>query len=309
MPKTGKTNGNKSATAAGPPCAYCTNSTPADEAVKCSSCQEIAHRYCAGVPMKEFRSISESNPHHCAKCLKETYLSTISEMKSTIAALQGELRELRETMNELCTNQQQSSNAPGAHNPVVESVSFQGSQQWSEVVKRNGRARRPAAQRQGAPPRADRSAPGSPNRTSSSQNLRTRRTDNRGIQHARTKIPGARKVWGTHKSTTTGEVKGAISVLANIAPADLAVKRKFRVQESNVQRSTWWFVLRADENTLRRLEDSWNTLALPRRWRLKPLFTFMDDGTETSTSQETHPPSHSDDSNGHSSEWLGGCVS
>ena len=27
----------------------------------------------------------------------------------------------------------------------------------------------------------------------------------------------------------------------------------------------------------------------------------MDDGTEMSTSQETHPPSHSDDSNGHSS--------
>ena len=132
--------------------------------------------------------------------------------------------------------------------------------------------------------------------------------DNRGIQRARTKIPGARKVWSTHKSTTTGEVKGAISVLANIAPAVLAVKRKFRVQESNVQRSTWWFVLRADENTLRRLEDSWNTLALPRRWRLKPLFTFMDDGTEMSTSQATYPPSHSDDSNGHSSPDNTPCL-
>ena len=126
----------------------------------------------------------------------------------------------------------------------------------------------------------------------------------RGTYRARTRIDGARKVWGTHKSTTTGEVKGAISVLANIDPEDLNVKRKFKMQDSrsNVQRFSWWFVLRADESILRGLEESWNTLALPRRWKLKPLLSFMDN-VETSITQETHPINHPD-SNGPNGQVL-----
>jgi hypothetical protein len=55
-----------------------------------------------------------------------------------------------------------------------------------------------------------------------------RATEERRSLRARIKVDGARKVWGTHKSTTIGEVKGAISVLANIAPEDISVKEKIQ---------------------------------------------------------------------------------
>ena len=148
MPKTGKTNSSSKSAATGPPCAYCTNSTSAEEAVKCSACRETAHRYCAGVPMKEFESISESSPYECAKCQRESYLSTICEMKCTITALQAEVCELRSAMNELYKTHVQDLNtqdAPSGDNPALP-ASRSTNHQWSDVVRRRRRARKPGPQ-------------------------------------------------------------------------------------------------------------------------------------------------------------------
>lgn len=109
---------------------------------------------------------------------------------------------------------------------------------------------------------------------------------------------GARKVWGTHKSATTGEVKGAISILANIPANDLTVKRKFKVVSGNRPRraAKWWFVLRSDENVLKKLEETWSTIALPRRWKLEPLFCYAeaDSGTPQLRTPDTNRSSSGD---------------
>ena len=82
----------------------------------------------------------------------------------------------------------------------------------------------------------------------------------RTASRAHTQVAGASKVWGTHKSATTGEVKGAISMLAGIPATDLVVKRKFKVASGNRRTARWWFVLRADEKVLKKLEETWSTI-------------------------------------------------
>ena len=289
---------------AGPPCAYCTNSTPQEEAVICSICGETSHRYCAGVPMKDFRTISENNPHTCAQCQRKADLKTISVMQDTIVALKTEISELRAALSEASNKREQRAN-------------------WSDVVSRGRNpARVDRSQPRGVSGAAREPEHSGPRRrvtnqlqqgSSPSQQSKSRVSPETERHHSRracTQIEGARKVWGTHKITTIGEVKGAISMLANIAAEELTVKRKFKAPV-NYDRSTsvrtrgankWWFVLRAEESILKRLEELWDTLALPRRWRLEPLLRF----TENDSSLESHGLSPSQSLSQESSPGSGG---
>ena len=72
MPR-GKANNTNS----GPPCAFCANSMPSEEAINCCECSEIAHRYCAAVSMKEFKD--PNSPYICVRCQKAAYMKTIEE--------------------------------------------------------------------------------------------------------------------------------------------------------------------------------------------------------------------------------------
>ena len=88
------------------PCAYYTNNTPWDEAVICSNCEEIAYRYCVGVPLKQFSAISESSPYTCVSCQRDAYQSTINKMQDTIIALQMEIAELHSALTNLSKRQE-----------------------------------------------------------------------------------------------------------------------------------------------------------------------------------------------------------
>ena len=270
MPRGKANNGNS-----GPPCAFCTNGTPSGEAVNCCKCSEIAHRYCAGVSMKEFKD--SNSPYICVSCQKAAYIETIDEMKDAIAALKSEVSELRAALSTITEQQQQVEQCP-------RHTTHGSSQSWVEVVRRGKRRPNRTQQRagrsenQGTDARiADR------DHTAAEDGVqRSRRTARR----ARTQVAGARKIWGTHKSTTTGEVKGAISMLAGIPTDDLVVKRKFKVAPGN---SRWWFVLRAEESVLKGLEETWSTIALPRRWKLEPLLCYAeaDDGPSQLQTRDT----------------------
>ena len=49
------------------------------------------------------------------------------------------------------------------------------------------------------------------------------------------------------------KVKGAISMLANIASEGITVKRKFKTTAEGKLVLRWWFVLRAEESVLKKL--------------------------------------------------------
>lgn len=104
--------------------------------------------------------------------------------------------------------------------------------------------------------RSQRSAPRASNkpqdgkRAASAERANVENSDH-GVDRTHVQMDGTRKLWGTHKTSTTGEIKGAISMLANIAAEDLTVKRKFKTTEDGKHVSRWWFVLRAEESVLK----------------------------------------------------------
>ena len=50
----------------------------------------------------------------------------------------------------------------------------------------------------------------------------------------------------------------------------MTVKRKYKTH--NQGRMHWWFVLKAEEETLAVLEKEWNRVALQLSWQLEPCF-------------------------------------
>ena len=62
------------------PCAVCANAVTEDgedrnSPVTCSVCKETSHRYCAGVTIREFKSLSEESPYISSFCFKTTRVS------------------------------------------------------------------------------------------------------------------------------------------------------------------------------------------------------------------------------------------
>ena len=85
----------------------------------------------------------------------------------------------------------------------------------------------------------------------------------------RTPVSGVRRVWGTLKSTTTAAVR---STLKKLWPASDGLVMRRRVREygaSNKTRSLWWFILKGDENTLKKLENEWAPIRMQTNWKLE----------------------------------------
>ena len=117
------------------PCAY---NTPREKAVICSNCDETAHRYCVGVSIKEFSAISKSSPYSCARCQREVYQTTISEMQDTIVTLWLEIAELRTALTDLSKRQerheQSIDNQPHRSSQNSDGGSSSSGTQWANVV-------------------------------------------------------------------------------------------------------------------------------------------------------------------------------
>ena len=76
-------------------------------------------------------------------------------------------------------------------------------------------------------------------------------------------VLGARRIWGTLKSTTTRAVEKVITTLTKVSGSDLKIKRKYKTAtESSTRVVRWWFVIRAEEYVLEQLQKEWNLVAL-----------------------------------------------
>lgn len=138
--------------------------------------------------------------------------------------------------------------------------SHRDSPAWSEVVRRG---RRGSRRGQGKRIIERRAQPTTPTATTSvMQTLsRTKLGKHQNPAAAWVKVDGARKVWGTLKSSTTASVKSAISRVCN--NNTVKVKRKFKVGSGTQEtQARWWYVLHDSEEALVSLETNWERLAL-----------------------------------------------
>lgn len=260
-------------------CALCCNAIVEgeEEALLCEgdgSCNKWMHRYCAGVSASHYESLVKSPlPFNCSLCVQQKQAAMIDEMKSTIAALTAEVRELRTALQSTTVRAEAGSDNSTAWSEVVQRGSARsGNHSRSHSGKLNDNKQRKAqTSRVGGKP----------------LNSNTNVSHKNHEQGARIIVPGVRRVWGTMKNTSPAAVISTLTKLTsqNLG-SKLTVRRKFK--ESTSGRDRWWFLLKGEERVLKELEDMWNTVSLQTRWKLetctKPRDDNATDGEKTSDS-------------------------
>ena len=106
---------------------------------------------------------------------------------------------------------------------------------------------------------------------------RVRRGGGRAVTHdrkkAKVKVFGARKVWGTLRTTTINAVKHVVTSIARIQAAKFVIKRKYKSSNDTGKVHRWWFVIKADETVLKELDAKWSLVSLQTAWRLENVYS------------------------------------
>lgn len=172
----------------------------------------------------------------------------MTDLKDCIAALKAEILELRSTVQELSSKVE-----------AAEIENRKAEPSWSQVVRRG--KKRQQKQRQGPQPARQTLDP-------TRQGDKTRKS---------VKAVGARKIWGTLKTTTSAAVKNALSSLTKVSCSDLQIKRKYKSSHRNPDTvAKWWFVIRGEENKLQELEGEWRAIAIQTAWKLEPVYYYEE---------------------------------
>jgi hypothetical protein len=235
------------------------------DTLKCEGeCGCVVHRYCAGVTKRHFEGLSKGHdPFVCQWCFMKMSRSIIVQLQAEIASWKSEVASLRSelstTKEALVRQREQTDRAPppSSYASVIS--------QPPQVRSRQGQRRGTRTNTRGTNSRASESA----NRETATnvRNSSAGATAKSPRSRDRVRVEGARRIWGTHPHATTRTIENAIDRFCNIQ--DLNIKRKIsRNRQSG--KSSWWFVLHAEESVLKELESKWDSLSTQTSWSLKP---------------------------------------
>ena len=98
-------------------------------------------------------------------------------------------------------------------------------------------------------------------------------------------VAGARKVWGTIRTTTSLAVSTTLKRLTTVGHK-LTVKRKSQAASEGGRKERWWFIIRGDEVDLDCLQLQWETIAIQTAWKLERV-TYIPSPPLSSTSNDT----------------------
>jgi hypothetical protein len=159
--------------------------TSTEESLQCCHCNAWLHRYCAGVPLRHYSSLTNS-PFSCIVCSQRENEKARAALQDEISALKVELSEVKAALVVL----QQSSNTTAAA-----TVTGSARATYSETVKTNHTRSKPASR----PQRLARFTAGSDAERKSATTSNPQRQ--RGLGSSTTKVPveGARRIWGAYK--------------------------------------------------------------------------------------------------------------
>ena len=89
------------------------------------------------------------------------------------------------------------------------------------------------------------------------------------------RVVGARKIWGTLRTTTSNAVSSTLSKLTSKGN-QVQVKRKFKSIQNTNKTVRWWFVIRGSEDMLQDIDSEWDHVSAQTNWKLEPLLKFPD---------------------------------
>ena len=100
------------------------------------------------------------------------------------------------------------------------------------------------------------------------------------------KADGARKIWGTLKTTTCTAVRNTITSVTKLSSSNLQIKRKYKLSRNNPDTVTkWWFVVRDEESVLLELEQEWSSVAMQTAWKLEPVHSYVEHSTPNESTE------------------------
>lgn len=233
------------------------------DAVFCDgSCQMWLHRCCAGLSRERFEVLASSEESFlCPACQRDSQQETITLLKDELAALRAELHQLKESVVALQASQ---------------STSKETNLRWNVVADRGTKR----------PPRK-RTVPDHESRDTCKTDAAQRKQPSSQRQRKRVAIPGARRIWGTMRSTTQTAVTNALKQLTTVDVSRLIVKRKFKTAVNNPTRvQKWWFIIRGEEDLLQQMEEAWNAVSVQTTWKLEPAYMYSDNETTVEQSDQ-----------------------
>ena len=288
-------------------CDLCTGSFKASEEVlQCEgNCRLHMHRYCAGLAKTQYEElVASSTPFVCLVCTQRLHKAEVLALQNELASLKSELVELRSTIANPSSPQLAPLAEHGKTSPSVNSHGDELRALREEVDKiaavinvepRNyakaaatypTRPKRgPALKRQSRP----KGTPGLNRGTTTTDDSPSKRMH---APRQMEKVEGARKMWGTLRTTTSSAVSSTLAKLTTIPQGELHVKRKYKQSNDGVKPMHWWFVLRGSEAVMGKLDDEWGKVSLQTNWKLMPLLRFSNpDHSESSTPDSVQHPS------------------
>ena len=225
------------------------------------SCQAWLHRCCAGLTRTRFAELSDdSMPFYCPSCASDKHTQELAELKTAMAALVLEVEQLKSSVHTLSSTVQP---AEGDERT------------WSQVVQKKRKPKKPR-QAQGADQSAEERAR---KRTDVSDQRLSGTGESRGSSREQAppsqkeKVVGARRIWGTLRTTTVATVTSALSRLTSVGDK-LQIRRKFKTTTGN--RIRWWFVVRGSEEDLCNLENEWDRIKIQTSWKLEVCYKLIE---------------------------------
>ena len=86
----------------------------------------------------------------------------------------------------------------------------------------------------------------------------------------KTKVEGARRVWGTLREATVRSVKVTLNKVLTLEDSDgISVRRKYK-HGTHGRKARWWFVLHGSESALASIEQKWESMSLQTGWKIEP---------------------------------------
>ena len=242
------------------------------------------HRYCAGIPSSRFAAVASS--FICSACSITASASIVAELRSEIAALKEEVSELRAALR----SSEQNLEKKLSLQAEALATSQNSSNTWTEVVCRGRRQTAVTDTTTGS--RSKHQPPA--NQHSQQQRTASKRPQRHSPMQG-VSVPGARRIWGTLKSTTTRAVENVITTLTKVSGSELKIKRKYKTATGSSARVVrWWFVVRAEESVLEQVQKEWNQVAMQTDWKLTPLLQHAKPITEAQLHVEQPTPSLGD---------------
>ena len=241
-----------------------TDESEGHDALFCEGeCQCWLHRWCAGVSRKKFQQLTGSaEPFLCPACVSQKQQAVIEGLQGNIQALTAEVLELKATVERFRQGTSAAERTDGLEDKESSGAS-RGKLPWNIVAgsgKRDKRGNSRATVPKGISP--------------STGPVITQGTE--GPKTPRVRVSGARKIWGTLKSTTTTAVANVLKVHAKVPSNSLSIKRKYKTARNNSKQVVrWWFVVRGEEKLLEQLQSDWSSVSIQTAWKLEPVLEFL----------------------------------